>query len=138
MSGFIQSNQIVKLPYANTAINIADSGKIFITPQTVEAAAVIYTLPTVAEGLHYRFINGANLPLSGSVQINTNAAVAILNGSVIGGPISGVALLAVIANTQIRFLTAKSVQGDFIDLTCDGTNWYVDGRSQVGGGITVT
>ena len=73
MSGFIQSNQIVKLPYANTAINIADSGKIFITPQTVGAAAVIYTLPTVAEGLHYRFINGANLPLSGSVQINTNA-----------------------------------------------------------------
>ena len=47
-------------------------------------------------------------------------------------------MLAVIANTQIRFLTAKSVQGDFIDLTCDGTNWYVDGRSQVGGGITVT
>ena len=52
MSGFIQSNQIVKLPYANTAINVADSGKIFITPQTVGAAAVIYTLPTVAEGFH--------------------------------------------------------------------------------------
>ncbi len=138
MSGYVQSNQIVILPYANTIINAADTGKILITPQTAGAVAVVYTLPLPAAGLHYRFINGAPAALSGTVQINTSAAAAILFGSVITGPTNGVALLAVSAKTQIRFLTAVSVLSDSIDLYSDGTNWYVNGMSQIAGGITAT
>ncbi len=134
---YVQSNQVILLPYINTTISTVDSGKFLITPQTTGAAAV-YTLPAVAMGLHYRFINGAPAALNGSVQINTPAAATILNGSVVGGPTGGVALLAVVDGTQIRFLTAVSELGDFIDLTCDGTYWYVDARTQAGGGITFT
>lgn len=136
MSGYLQSNQTLLLPYANTTIAIADTGKILLTPQTAGAVPVVYTLPTAAAGLHYRFVNSAAAALSGTVQIN--AAAGTLFGNVITGPTNGVALLAVPGSTQIRFLTAASVRGDFIDLYCDGTNWYVNAMSQVAGAITIT
>ncbi len=135
MSGYVQSNQRILLPYLATNINVADTGKILITPQTAGAVAVTYTLPTPAAGLHYRFINGASNALSGSVTIT--AGNTILFGSAISGPTNGVALLAVFGSTSINFLTATSLFGDFIDLYCTGSNWAVDARSQVAGGITV-
>ena len=138
MSGYVQSNQIVILANANDNINTSDTGKILITPQTAGAVTPIYTLPLPAAGLHYRFINGSAGALNGSVQINTNGAAGILYGNVIGGPVNGIALLAVSANTQTRFLTAASLVGDFIDLISDGTNWYVNAVTRVGGAITVT
>ena len=138
MAVYLQTNQIVILPGANANISSSDTGKIMMTPQTAGGVASVYTLPVSAAGLHYRFINGAAAALNGSVQINTNGAAAILSGNVITGPTNGVALLAVSGNTQIRFLTAASVLGDYIDLYSDGTNWYVNANSRVAGGITVT
>jgi len=131
MSGHVQTNQIVILPDEDLDISETDTGKIFIGPQATIA-------PTPKSGLHYKFINGAPLALAQSVQINTNAAAGILYGSVITGPTGGIAFLAVSANTQIRFLAATSVLGDTIELSSDGTNWYVNGISRVAGGITVT
>jgi len=136
MSGYVQTNQIVLLPLVSITINASDSGKILMTPQTAGAVTFVYTLPTLAPGLHYRFINSAPLALNGSVQINAQAGT--LYGQVITGPTNGVGFLAVTGSTQIRFLTAKSILGDFINLTCDGTNWYVEAISSVAGAITVT
>ncbi len=135
MAGFVQTNQRLKLEYSATTINTADTGKIFLTPQTAGAVGVIYTLPTAAAGLHYRFCNSATNALSGTVTIT--AAANSLYGSVITGPTNGVSLLAVFGSTSINFLTATSLFGDFIDLYCSGSNWMVDARSQVAGGITV-
>jgi len=136
MSGYIQSNQIVTLPYVNITIDVADSGKILMTPQTAGGVDVVYTLPTLEAGLHYRFINNAGLALNGSVQINAPAGT--LYGQVITGPLGGVAFLAVSGSTQIRFLTAESTFSDFIDLYCDGLHWYVEAASSTAGAITVT
>jgi hypothetical protein len=134
MSGYIQSNQVLHLPaLAAYTINAADTGKIMILPQTV-GVDLVYTLPVASAGLHYRFINGAALALNGHFNIAEQGG-ANMYGCVISGPIGGVALKAITGDTSMQFQTALSVLGDFIDFTCDGTNWYVDGRSQVAGGI---
>ena len=135
MSVLVQTNQVILVPNANYNVDASDTGKILMTPQTAGAVAVVYTLPAPAAGLHFRFVNGAPAALSGSVQINTAAAAAILFGNVISGPTLGVAFLAVSGSTQIRFLTAVSVLSDY-DLYSDGTNWYVNAMSH--GGRTVT
>src|SRR4051794_918561 len=61
MAGYIQSNQIVLVPnIASYAVSVADTGKIFILPQTtVGVGAIAITLPAIASGLHYRFFNGS-------------------------------------------------------------------------------
>ncbi len=132
MSGYVQSNQVVHLPYLNTTISAVDTGKILITPQTANAVDVTYTLPALALGLHYRFINGAPAALNGVVRID--GSVGSVFGSLITGPTDGVALNDISGDTQIIFDT-PSVLGDFLDFTCDGTNWFVDGRSRVAAGV---
>jgi hypothetical protein len=135
MSGYVQSNQIIKLPaIAAFPINAADTGKVMIMPQTV-GADLIYVLPTPAAGLHYRFINGAALALNGVTAVTASAV--IIYGSIITGPTGGVALTPVNGNTLIGFQTATSLRGDYIDMYCDGTNWYCDGRSRVAAGIEI-
>ena len=131
MANYVQSNQIVRLPYINSNIGVADTGKVMLTPQTAGAVDVIYTLPTLAPGLHYRFINSAPAALDGTVRINATS----IHGNIINGPVGGVELKEISGDTQMVFVTGTSVLGDFLDFICDGTNWYVEGRSSVSGGI---
>ncbi len=133
MAGYVQSNQVILLPdLAGSLINAADTGKIMITPAT--AVGCLYVLPAFAAGLHFRFINGAPGALAAAIVIASTAANTIY-GSVIMGPTGGVALLALNGNTNVSFVNGVSLKGDYIDLYCDGTNWYVEARSRVLGGI---
>jgi hypothetical protein len=133
----VQTNQIVRLPYAATTINVSDSGKIFITPQTAGGVGVIYTLPAVASavGAHFRFINGAPAALAGIVTITAPANT--LQGVIMKGPVGGALLLSVGGSTSVNFATAASLIGDYIDLQCDGVNYYVSAMSAIALGITV-
>ena len=135
MSGYLQTNQTLKLIYVDSNINEADTGKILMTPRTVGAVDVTYTLPALKQGLHYRFINGSTAALSGDVIITAGAAD--IYGSLINGPTGGTEFVDVDAKTTIQFVDAKSLLGDYIDLYCDGTYWYVDGKSVVSQGISV-
>ena len=126
MSQYIQSNQVIILPYLDLDITNAESGKLFITPQTAGAVDVTYTLPPPESGLHFRFINGAPAALAGSVIIATDGAATILYGRALMGPNDGVSLLEISAKSQIHFV---SLLGDFIDIISDGTFYYVDGNS---------
>ncbi len=137
MSVFVQTNQIVTLPYLATNINAADSGKIHITPQTAGAVGVIYTLPAVATsaGVHYRFYNGAPAALSGIVTITAPAGT--LRGVVLQGPVNAPLTLSVTNQTSVNFASAASIRGDYIDLLCDGSVWYVSAMSAIALGISV-
>ncbi len=138
MAGNVQTNQIVQLPYAATTINIADSGKTFMTPQTAGAVDVTYTLPAVATsaGAHFTFINGAAAALSGSVII-AGAAASLLRGTVIQGPVGGLLGVTVAGSSNVRFVTAVSVRGDKIELFCDGVCWLLSATTVIAVGITV-
>ncbi len=137
MSGYVQSNQVVTLPsLILSTISLADTGKIIMTPQTAGGITFIYALPSPAAGLHYRFINGAAAALNGAIAV-TATTPNIVFGSIIMGPTGGVALQAVNGSTVIGFTSAVSLLGDYMDFTSDGTNWYIDARSRLAGGISV-
>jgi len=107
----------------------ADSGKtIFLNA----AGGGTVTLPDVMAGLNFSFIVGA-----------TDPTTAWIIDSAEGDNINGVltvngALVAAEADDQINFVASTAVSGDRIDLTCDGTNWYVKGVGSAAGSITAT
>ena len=124
MANYVQSNQTVQLTDASTTINEADTGKIFLIPTLTVART--YTLPAVAPGLHYKFINNTAAGILG--------AAGIIAGTVVYGALLNVtpAVVAKTGQASCRFLTA-SVKGDYIDCICDGTRWSVSGMSGVVG-----
>ena len=135
MSILLQSNQVVSLLNADATISVYDSGKIHVCPQTAGAVNITLTLPVVQAGLHYRFINGAAAALSGSVIIAGSAAN-LLRGNIIQGPVGGLLGVSVAGSSNIRFVTAVSLRGDYIDLYCDGVCWLVSAATMIAVGIT--
>ena len=137
MSNYIQSKSSVVLPYAATTINLSDSGKLLVTPQTAAAVGVTYTLPAVASsaGAHFRFVNGAPAALSGSVTITAPANT--LRGMVSQGPVGAPSSVSVTNSTSILFVTAASIRGDCIDIYCDGSAYYVNATTAIAVAITV-
>jgi hypothetical protein len=135
MAFYIQTNQIVNLPNANLAISAADTGKTMLF--TTLTGARTYTLPALAAGLHYRFINKAPGALGASaiIQGSGGAGNALLNGVLLKG---GVVCAAVTARSAVNFITGSSVKGDFLDCYCDGVQWSVLGSGRVTGAFTLT
>ena len=41
------------------------------------------------------------------------------------------------AHTTITFADGVAVAGDYVELLCDGTNWYATGQTNADGGITL-
>lgn len=137
MTVYLQTNQDVLVPNIGAvAVSASDTGKIFILPQTtVGVGAVTLTLPALASGLHYRFINGSAAVSAATVSITATAAV--LFGQAVMGPVGGVALLPISANTTLNFVTAVTLKGDYADYYCDGTNWYITANARTAGSFTV-
>ena len=40
--------------------------------------------------------------------------------------------------TFFNFIASAAVAGDWVELLCDGTNWYATGQTNADGGITAT
>jgi len=136
MSIYVQTNQNILVPNANYAVNASDTGKIFILPQTtIGAGAFTVTLPALSAGLHYRFINGS--PAASAATISITATAAVLFGQAVMGPVGGVSLLPINANTTLNFITTVTLRGDYADYYCDGTYWYVTANARTAGSFTV-
>ena len=111
-------------------LNAEDSSKVF----TLNAAAgAQITLPAVADaaGQNYRFIVGA---LFATTAWTIRAASAVIQG----GAIVNSALVSSANRNLITFAHAADTVGDYVDLVCDGTNWYVNGIGTASGAITFT
>jgi len=111
-------------------VTIADTGKLFIL---AAAAGAELTLPAVATsaGFNARVMVGlafANTAWTIKAASNVIQGGAIVNSTFVGS-----------ANQNlITFAHAAETVGDFIDLNCDGTNWYATGVAAAAGGITFT
>jgi len=139
MSGYIQTNQVLTIPDVPTYnLTAADSGKlIMVTPPT---AASIINLPSLQAGLRYKFmvLNDFGGGFTSTLRPTLNGVA--VNGKVIGTCINitpGVAGAAVVeavtkgANTLV--ITSAAKLGNYVDMTCDGNNWYISGlASSVG------
>lgn len=113
-------------------LTAAESGKILILNS---ATPFVTTLPAVAAGLRFKFICGATGPTGGNHTIvpdaandNTIYGLALVNGT--DTPAS--------AEGSINLVADKFIAGDYIEVVCDGTNWYVSGMVETALGVTFT
>lgn len=107
-----------------------DSGKVLILKA---AAGAQITLPAVATsaGLRFKFVVGQ---LFATTNWTVLAASNVIEGSVI---VAGTHVAGVNENT-ISFVASAESVGDFAELVCDGTSWYVNGSGVSAGSITLT
>ena len=111
-------------------MSAADSGKLF---SLNAAAGAQITLPAVATsaGLNFRFTVQA---LFATTAWTIVAATAVIQG---GAIVNSVNVSSANRNT-ITFATAADTIGDFVQLNCDGVNWYVSGVGHTAASITFT
>ena len=111
-------------------LSAEDSSKVLILKA---AAGAQITLPAVADaaGQSYRFIVGQ---LFATTAWTIKAASSVIQGGVI---VNSVNVPGADENT-ITFSASADTVGDFVDLTSDGTNWYVSGLGTSAGAITLT
>jgi hypothetical protein len=97
------------------------------------AAGAQITLPAVATsaGFRFRFTVAA---LFATTAWTIKAATNKIQGGVI---VNSVNVPGADENT-ITFAHAADTIGDFVELNCDGTNWYVFGLGTASGAITLT
>jgi len=108
-------------------LDMGDSGKTYLLDGGDAARTV--TLPAVKAGLRFKFI---------ATDVTTASTIATSEGTAL---IKGGILLATawetLAGTTIT-ATTDNVVGDWIELVCDGTYWYISGQSGHANGFTVT
>jgi len=110
-------------------LTAADSGKtLFLNA----AGGGTVTLPALKAGVNFKIIVGATAPTTAwivdSAEGDNISGVLTVNG----------ALVAAVDEDQINFVASTAVSGDYIELECDGTNWYVSGAGSAAGSITAT
>jgi hypothetical protein len=113
-----------------TTLTAEDSGKVLILNA---AAGAEITLPAVATsaGLRFKFVVGLAFA---TTNWTVKAATNVIEGSVL---VNGAHVAGVNENT-ISFVASAEAIGDFAELVCDGTNWYVNGSGVAAGSITLT
>ena len=106
-------------------LGMKDSGKTYILENTV---ARTITLPAVKAGLKFKFIVSDATAAS---TIATNEGTSLIKGGI---------LLATawetLAGTTLTAAT-DNVIGDWVELVCDGTYWYISGQSGHANGFTI-
>jgi hypothetical protein len=111
-------------------LTIADSGKTFILNGVAGAEIALPAVATSA-GFYAKFIVGAAIA---ATDWTIFAATAVIQGAVI---VDSTHVPGVDEDT-ISFVVATAVAGDYVELECDGTNWYVSGSGEATGSITLT
>ena len=102
---------------ASTTLTAGDSGKVF----TVATDALVITLPAVAAGLKFTFVNtgadGNNI-----ITISPESSDAIWGTITLA---AAVVDLGGVDNKDLINTKASSIKGDSATLVSDGTDWYV-------------
>ena len=106
-------------------LGMKDSGKTYMLENTV---ARTITLPAVKAGLKFKFVVTDSTAAS---TIATSEGTSLIKGGI---------LLATawetLAGTTLTAAT-DNVIGDWVELVCDGTYWYISGQSGHANGFTI-
>ena len=106
-------------------LSMNDSGKVYIISSTV---ARTITLPAVKAGLRFKFIMSDTTADS---SITTSEGTALLKGGA-----EWATAWETLAGTTLTAAT-DNVVGDWVELVCDGTYWYISGQSGHANGFTI-
>ena len=106
-------------------LGMHDSGKTYMLENTV---ARTITLPAVKAGLKFKFV----------VTDSTAASTIVTSDgtSLIKGGILLATAWETLAGTTLTAAT-DNVIGDWVELVCDGTYWYISGQSGHANGFTI-
>tara|TARA_E500000318_G_scaffold106648_1_gene114879 strand:+ start:1061 stop:1471 length:411 start_codon:yes stop_codon:yes gene_type:complete len=107
---------------------MADSGKII----KVSGTGGTVTLPAPTEGFNIKFVTTGGLTSANTVIAGGTADV--MEGSII---VAG-AVVDVDAADQLNFVHTADNLGDFVEITSDGSKYFVFGNALESGGITAT
>lgn len=132
--GSITGAKSAEVVTTTNAITAAESGKTFYLNS---ATGFVSTLPAPALGLNYTFIIGATPPTSGNHTVVTNGNATIIQGQVDHNPNDDPGTRGDDEDT-ISFVASQAIEGDWVTVESDGTNWYVRGQSNVTEGVTLT
>ena len=126
------TNGGVKSVTASTTLQLADSGKtIFLDG----SAANVLTLPAVSKGYELKVILTAT---GAAPTIVTNSSANIMVGTVLSATNDAAQAIQSDADADTITFVNAAAPGDYCDLVCDGTNWYVFAFSGVDSKITIT
>ncbi|MCG7931969.1 MAG: hypothetical protein N0E44_18205 [Candidatus Thiodiazotropha lotti] len=111
---------------------VDDNGKAIVLGSD---AGIALTLPRPKSGLRFRFIIG--VAPSADYTIATHGGDNVLFGGINelevdtteDGPYASGA-------DTLTFVSGIAVEGDYVEMLCDGTNWYLNGQTNADGGIT--
>ena len=117
---------------ASTTLQLADSGKtIFLDG----SAANVLTLPAVSKGYELKVILTAT---GAAPTIVTDSSANIMIGTVLSATNDAAQAIQSDADADTITFVNAAAPGDYCDLVCDGTNWYVFAFSGVDSKITIT
>lgn len=95
------------------------------------AAGAVIALPALKAGLNFRFVVGSAFATTNWTLVSSTS---VINGNVL---VAGAHVAGASENTVSFVASAESV-GDYVDLICDGTLWFVSGSGVTSGSITLT
>ena len=125
---------------AASTLGKGDSGKVFFLNATTEFTTTLPTVSAAGAGWNAKFIvktapDGADYVITENTGSDTN--VIITNGinelevdTNDDGPNNA-------GHTTITFADGVAIAGDYVEVLCDGTNWYATGQTKADGGITL-
>ena len=130
MTNYIQSNYVVTLPNSLVYTVVpSDSGKTLLIPFQSLACAV--SLPAPQMGLRYKFMCIA--ALGSAVTITPPSGTCI--GQFINLTVAPAVQLVVKTVDAACAFAGTARAGDYIDINCNGVNWFVNGISSVANGL---
>lgn len=121
---------------ATNVIAASESGKTFFLNSATE---FVSTLPTPALGLRFTFVVAA-APSGASYTIVATGATTTIKGHVLTNDVNSAtdADFGITGEHTITLVDGKAVAGDRVDLTCDGTNWFMRASCSVFDAITLS
>jgi len=134
-----RSQRVVELTEASQ-LTEADSERIFLLNATTEFTTTLPAVKDAGTGWRAKIVvktapSGAAYVITEDTTEDTN--IIITNGinelevdTADDGPYNA-------GHTTISFADGVAVAGDWIDIFCDGTNFYVTGQTNADGGITL-
>jgi len=123
-----------------TSLGRGDSGKVFFLNSATEFTTTLPSVSDAGAGWHCKFIvkaapSGADYIITEKTSADTN--IIVTNGIVELEVDTNTDGLFDAGHTTISFADGVAVKGDWIDVLCDGTNFYVKGATNADGGITL-
>ncbi len=113
---------------ADVTLTGADSGKTFL----ISGTGYTVTLPAVSAGLKFKFVVSAAFSTDTVVQTPSDNRD-VLNGGVI---VNG-AIVEADAVDKVTFEDGAESIGDFVEISSDGTNYFLFGNGNASSSITV-